>query len=164
MRNICSIIFYQNRFMSNKGGLLILGGLGVAAVVLYTKANAAQKLIVEGTSVRFLELNQGAIAFDTILTIINPTNSDISLNGIGGEIYLNDQSIGSAFSETPVVIKGYSTTRVFIPTRIGFLNAIYIGQSIWNTIKGAGLSVSFKGAARAFGFNVPIDTTISLKV
>lgn len=135
--------------------------LAAAAIGLYyfSKASAGAKLQIVASNARNLKISGLALEFDLEMSISNPTNQNISINGIGGFCYLNNTVLATTASNTATTIERYSTTKILIPTRVQLTSAIYATQEIINFIKGTAITLAWRGQARALGVSIPLETS-----
>ena len=94
--------------------------MGLAAFIGYqfiNKANAAKRLnyFVQKVSLRFSGLTP---IIDIVVGIQNPTNSTIKVGSILGELYINDNFVGTVSGFQLTSIKGLATTYFPISARL----------------------------------------------
>lgn len=136
-------------------------GLAVAAIGLYyySKGRAGSKLNVVASNAKNLRVSGLALEFDLELTFANPTNQNLSINGIGGYCYLNNTIVATTSRNESVNIERYGNTKVLVPTRIQFSSAVYATKEVVEFFRGTPLTLKWKGEARTLGLSLPLETS-----
>ena len=157
--------------ISSKTGLiaLILGAVGFAA---YKFAPAIKKLLKAKKVGDNISLNISTLSlkkpFGIVFRAVNPTNGELTIDSIGGDILANEESIATFVKTDKIFIAPNSETKFNLPLKINpiqFLSIVadIVGfkgdkKKIGDYIKK--LKLKAVGSANADGIIIKINTKI----
>lgn len=144
-----------------KGLFVVFGIVGVGAFLLHTLQKAAAagtlKMFIDNIHVECGGLLCTSPIVELVTVIQNPSSSDLALNSIAGDVYLNGGYIGNASSFNIPVIKAGAQQPVKIDVR---LQLAAIASTLLNLVTGkSGLKgeIRFAGTVTGEGINIPVD-------
>ena len=127
--------------------------LGIGALVLVPKIQAASKLDIAYDLPRSGRITQGSAVWLQSVFITNPTIETIQVRAINLKLYFNGNQIGTFFSVLPLTILAGNTVRKELECRIILGN---FAQTLLNMGGKANLVIT--GEVNCFGFNVPLPS------
>lgn len=149
-----------------KGLFVAFGIVGVGAFLLHTlqKAAAARtlKMFIDTIDIECGGFLCTSPVVELLTVIQNPSDSDLSLKAVAGDVYLNGSYIGNASSFNIPTIKGGTQQPVTISVR---LQIAQIASQLLDLVTGkTGLKgeIRFAGTATGEGVNIPVDLTYKI--
>jgi LEA14-like dessication related protein len=145
--------------MSKKFKMLI--GLGVAGLALYflSRGSASKKLIVNLSGLTF---GKGSILSAPPVylnfSIINPTNTSITVKNITGQVLVNDKYLSDVSSLQNLKIAANAESTMQVTAKISYLSILPFLKDILT--KKQKYKVTFKGNVNSSGVLIPIEQTI----
>ena len=136
--------------------ILLLAGAAILGIGFYRKVQAAQNLTFSLASIR----QQGALKdlqFVVTLNVINPSNRNLTVNGIGGKLFINDELVADVLNNTPQTIAPGAS--LFAVT--AFINPMSAAAVI-RSLNSKRVVARFQGNVRALGINIPVDFSQNL--
>jgi LEA14-like dessication related protein len=130
-----------------------------AAVYFISKAGAAKKLRVYFKDVFFGKASGFRIPdIFARFRIVNPTNTDLTVDSIAGDIYFNKNLLASIQNLSKVTIPANS--EIVYPIKIE-ASAFNIALTLYNFIKNKSkVNISFEGTVNSSGFVIPLKQLI----
>jgi LEA14-like dessication related protein len=140
----------------NKLFLFGIFALGYYAV----KGLAASELGIRSSRATNIKFSLLSLSFDLELTFENFRNQNLTVSGIGGNVYLNNLVVATTLRNTPFTIQANNYTAVTIPTVIVYSNLLLAAQDyIKNVIaQKAGLTLSWRGVVSSLGLRFPLQS------
>lgn len=143
----------------NKTGLYYLLGAGLVyfGYRYFGKARAAKTLNVKIKTLNLANLTRASIVLD----IINPNNSDISINSIVADLNVNDYALSTLSFQGARTIPANNSISLELMIKVNPLDtALFLA----NMLKAKKVnSVAIKGTISGEGISVPISIVQNLK-
>lgn len=148
--------------MQNKGtGFLI--GLAAFGVYLYQKSRAASGLQIASSAVSNFRRSGWQFSFNITFQLVNNSEQNLTLNGLGGFLMLNGQQIGVVQSNKQVTIAKFATTPYVVPVSFQLPNAITLVKEIIDFVSNKQpLRMQFTGQGRTLFLNFPLSNTVTI--
>lgn len=146
-----------------KGLFVVFGIVGVGAFLLHTMQKAAAagtlKMFIDNLHIECGGFLCTSPVVELVTVIQNPSSSDLTLNSVAGDVFLNGSYIGNASSFNIPPIKAGAQQPVTINVR---LQIAQIAATLLDLVTGkSGLKgeVRFDGTVTGEGINIPVNLT-----
>lgn len=140
----------------------------LAAFALAKKANTADKMTIDIVDIKYKGIYNWEISFDAIMQSINPTNTDLHVDYIFLEVYINPDTqnikLATMQKRDAFDIKAHQTTRYAIPVSVNLktLAATYPVEIVQLIKSGMPDKIRLKGYVKSGSITVPYDETYEL--
>lgn len=140
----------------------------VAAFALAKKANAADKMTIDIVDVKYKGIYNWEISFDAIMQSVNPTNTNLHVDYIYLEVYINPDTqnikLATMQKTDAFTINAHQTTKYVIPVSVNLKTlALTYPVEIVQLIKsGMPDKIRLKGYVKSGNITVPYDETYEL--
>lgn len=142
--------------------VVLIGIASFLGATMFLKILAAKRLnyFVQKVSFRFEGINP---VMSIILGVQNPTRETITVGSIFGNLYINNNFVGTVYGFVPTTISGLSLTSFPISARLSLTGLLGEVKDIVTLITNGTFSailnqvVSFKGSVNAEGLNMPLN-------
>jgi LEA14-like dessication related protein len=135
--------------------------LGIAALVALLKFTrkgiTAQRLNVKISNLKLLPIKNASI----VLSVINPTGTEISFNSIVADVLLNGNAFATLSTNRKTTIKANSSINIDLPIKINPIEGSRLALSLLK--KPAGYIVNVQGTINSENLNFPINIEYTLK-
>lgn len=147
----------------NKNGKGFLIGLAAFGVYLYQKSRAASGLQIASSAVSNFRRSGWQFSFNITFQLVNNSEQNLTLNGLGGFLMLNGQQIGVVQSNKQVTIAKFATTPYVVPVSFQLPNAITLVKEIIDFVSNKQpLRMQFTGQGRTLFLNFPLSNTVTI--
>jgi hypothetical protein len=141
---------------NNKIGLLFGAALIMGAYYIFSKRSFAKNA---NFSFEGLKFDWKKKKVEIVLSCSNPTNNNITLNSVVGNLIVNNNTIASieSFSKTTIIANGKTNIKLdLIPSAIGILMSIkeFVTNKARTKQK---INAKFIGSANMEGIIIPLD-------
>lgn len=140
----------------------LLWGVGILGTYYaFTKITASKKI-----NVVFKKFGIGkASGFSlppilAVFTLQNPTSTQVTINSIVGDIYVNGEDVANVTEFNKLIIKGNSQNDLTVNVHVGVLSAAKLLLNYFNT--GRKINANFQGTVNAEGFAIPVNESLGL--
>lgn len=136
-------------------------GIGIAGLALYflSRGSAAKKLIINFKGLTF---GKGSILSAPPLyltfSIVNPTNTSITVKNITGQLLINDKYLSDITSLQNLKIEANAESTANVTAQISYINILPFLKDLLT--KKQKYKVTFKGFVNSSGVLIPIENTI----
>ena len=151
------------------GKLILIGG---GAWALYKIAGigqtalTAEKLNIAPTGVKWQGIKSGAVNFDIVYTVVNPSNGNLTVNSLFADVFLPNGSKITSINKSNwnQTVYKESTNNISVPIRIYWTELLSLSKELLNSLKTGKMpkELQIKGFIKVNKLSIEFDELVKV--